>query len=130
MGLTITRATADEVTAEWEVEDRHHQGYGILHGGVHCAVVESLASIGAAVAAQRWGRVVVGLENSTSFLRAVRRGRLKARATPVTRGRTTQVWEVRIEDAEARLVATGRVRLICLDPDRPLAGSPAAPAEA
>ena len=125
MGLRITKATADEVTGEWDVEPRHHQGYGIVHGGVHCGVVETLASIGAGVWATAHGRAVVGLENATSFLRAVRGGRLRARATPVTRGRTTQVWEVRIVDDADRLVATGRVRLLCLEPERAVAGAPA-----
>jgi 1,4-dihydroxy-2-naphthoyl-CoA hydrolase len=118
MGITITRATAAEVTCEWEVGEKHHQGYGIVHGGVHCGVVETLASVGAALAAQPRGQMVVGLENNTSFIRAVRSGKLRAAATPLTRGRTTQVWEVRICDEQDRLVAAGRVRLLCLDPER------------
>ena len=69
------------------------------------------------------GQSVVGLENSTSFVRAVRLGaKLHAVSTPITRGRTTQVWEATIFDEEERIVATGRVRLQCLDQDRPLAG--------
>jgi uncharacterized protein (TIGR00369 family) len=120
MGLTILEATADQVTAEWEVTERHHQGYGIVHGGVHAGVVETLASLGAAIVAHERGQRVVGLENSTSFIRAVRGGRLRATARPVTRGRTTQVWEAWIRDAQGRLVARGSVRLLCLDADRPL----------
>jgi uncharacterized protein (TIGR00369 family) len=69
------------------------------------------------------GQSVVGLENSTSFVRATRIGaKLHAVSTPVTRGRTTQVWEATIFDEEDRIVATGRVRLLCLDADRSLAG--------
>ena len=120
MGITILTATPDEVTCEWEVGDRHHQAYGIVHGGVHCGVVETLASIGAALVARPRGQRVVGLENSTSFLRAVRSGRLHAAARPITRGRLTQVWEARIWDEQERLVAQGRVRLLCLEPDRSL----------
>jgi len=66
---------------------------------------------------------VVGLENNTSFIRAVRAGtRLRAVATPVTRGRQTQVWAASIVDDGDRLVATGRVRLLCLASDQSLAG--------
>ena len=54
---------------------------------------------------------VVGLENNTSFIRAVRSGKLHAKATPVTRGRTTQVWEAWIKNEQEQLVAQGRVRL-------------------
>ena len=98
MGVTILEASADEVTCEWEVSEKHHQGYGIVHGGVHCGAIETVASVGAALVAMPRGQRVVGLENSTSFVRAVRSGRLRASARPVTRGRTTQVWEVRISD--------------------------------
>ena len=123
MGITILKATADEVTCEWEVTEKHHQGLGIVHGGVHCGVVETLASIGAAIVARPRGQLVVGLENSTSFIRAVRSGRLRAAARPVTRGRTTQVWEAWIRDDEDRLVAQGRVRLLCISDDREVAGA-------
>lgn len=120
MGITILKATPDEVTCEWEVTSKHHQGYGIVHGGVHCGVVETLASIGAAVVAAPRGQRVVGIENSTSFIRAVRSGRLRGVARPVTRGRTSQVWEAWIHDDEDRLIAQGRVRLLCLDEERPI----------
>ncbi len=120
MGVTILGASADEVTAEWEVAEKHHQGYGIVHGGVHCGVIETLASIGAALVAMPRGQRVVGLENNTSFIRAVRSGRLHASARPVTRGRTTQVWEAWIRDEKENLVAQGRVRLLCVDQSQPL----------
>jgi 1,4-dihydroxy-2-naphthoyl-CoA hydrolase len=120
MGISILTATPDEVTCEWEVTERHHQPDGIVHGGVHCGVIETLASIGAAVVAMPRGQRVVGLENSTSFVRAVRSGKLTGTARPVTRGRTTQVWEAWIRDGDGNLVAQGRVRLLCLDQARPL----------
>ena len=123
MGITITYATQDEVRAEMTVGPEHLQGYGIVHGGVHCGLIESLASIGAALFALPRGQSVVGLENNTSFVRAVRAGaKLRAISTPVTRGRRTQVWEARVLDDEDRLVATGRVRLLCLEADQPLTG--------
>ena len=123
MSVTITVATKDEVRAELTVGTEHLQGYGIVHGGVHCGIIESLASIGAALFALPMGKHVVGLENSTSFIRAVRTGtKLHAIATPVTRGRRSQVWHAEVLDETDRIVATGRVRLLCLDGDQPLAG--------
>jgi uncharacterized protein (TIGR00369 family) len=120
MGLVILTASADEVTCEWQVAEKHLQGYGIVHGGVHCGVVETLASIGAALVAIPRRQHVVGLENSTSFIRAVRSGKLRAIARPVTRGRSSQLWEAWIRDEEDHLVAQGRVRLLCLDENRAL----------
>jgi len=123
MGVTITSATQDEVRAEMTIGSEHLQSYGIVHGGVHCGLIESLASIGAALYALPRGQSVVGLENTTSFIRAVRAGaKLHAVSTPITRGRRTQVWEARVLDDEERIVATGRVRLLCLEADQALAG--------
>jgi uncharacterized protein (TIGR00369 family) len=123
MGVTITLATKDEVRAELTVGPEHLQGYGIVHGGVHCGLIESLASIGAALFALPKGQSVVGLENNTSFIRAVRSGtKLRAVSTPITRGNRTQVWEARVIDEEDRTVATGRVRLLCLEASQSLAG--------
>ena len=120
MGIVILTATPEEVSCEWEVSEKHLQGYGIVHGGVHSGVIETLASVGAAAVAHPRGQRVVGLENSTSFIRAVRSGKLHALAKPVTRGRSSQVWEVWIRDETEQLVAQGRVRLLCVDENRAL----------
>jgi len=122
MGVRMVRATRDEVIAELTIGPAHLQPYGLVHGGVHAGIIESVASIGAALDALPEGRSVVGLENHTSFLRAVREGTLRAVAKPLTRGRRTQVWEGSVYDAEGRLAATGRVRLLVLEPDSRIAG--------
>ena len=120
MGIRILTASADEVTCEWQVSEKHQQAYGIVHGGVHCGVIETLASVGAAMVAHPRRQQVVGLENSTSFIRAVRSGTLRGVARPVTRGRSSQVWEAWIRDEQDRLVAQGKVRLLCVDATRDL----------
>lgn len=122
MDVRLVRATADEVVGEWTVGPVHLQPYGIVHGGVHCGVIETLASVGAAIFATRRGQTVVGLENHTSFVRAAREGTLHAVARPLTRGRRSQLWEGTITDASGALVATGRVRLLCLEPEAEVAG--------
>ena len=107
---------------ESEIGPQHHQPYGIVHGGVHCAAVESACSTGAGIDALAGGRAVVGVENHTSFIRAVRSGRIRVIAVPITRGRRSQLWEATAHDEEGRVVSTGRVRLLCLDPATELAG--------
>jgi len=121
-GIHVLSATRDEVIAELTITPKHCQPYGIVHGGVHAGVIETLASIGAAISAGLDGKSVVGLENHTSFLRAVRSGKLIAKATPLTRGRRSQVWEVAVRDEAGRLAATGRVRLLVLEAGAELAG--------
>jgi uncharacterized protein (TIGR00369 family) len=115
LGFEIVSASAEEVVLEWLVDARHRQPQGIVHGGVYASAVESCCSIGALLAAPP-GKLVVGVENHTSFLRPVREGRLRARAAPLHAGRRAQLWECAILDADQRLIATGRVRLMCVEP--------------
>jgi uncharacterized protein (TIGR00369 family) len=122
MGIHFTRATADEVVAEIEIAHHHRQPYGIVHGGMHSGLIETVASVGAALAALPRGQSVVGLENHTSFLNAVREGKLHATARPLMRGRRTQVWEATVTDGAGRAVASGRVRFLALEAGASLAG--------
>jgi uncharacterized protein (TIGR00369 family) len=115
MGLEITKLGPEEVVAEWTVAPQHLQPYGIVHGGVHSGVVETVCSLGAAAVAAPRGQIVVGAENHTSFLRPARSGRLRAIGKPVQVGKKAQLWEASIFDERNRLVATGRVRLFCLE---------------
>lgn len=121
LGMEIVSASSGEVVLRWTISPaKHHQPHGIVHGGVYCSAIETACSIGASIsAAERTpGGSAVGLENHTSFIRAVREGTLTATATPITRGRTTQVWECEVHDDQKRVVATGRVRLLCVTGDK------------
>lgn len=122
MGLRFTKATGDECIGELTVGEQHQQPYGIVHGGVHAGIIEAACSTGAALVALPRGQSVVGLENSTSFITAVRSGTLRVVARPVTRGRRTQVWEAVVTNEAGKTCATGRVRLLCLDAGSELAG--------
>lgn len=110
IGLQLTEATADRVVARWTVRPHLLQPYGIVHGGVYCSAVETVASYGGALWFGDRGHVV-GVSNTTDFLRAVREGDLTATATPVHRGRLQQLWSVEVSDEQDRLVARGQVRL-------------------
>jgi 1,4-dihydroxy-2-naphthoyl-CoA hydrolase len=116
LGLRFVQASHEEFVAELEIDERHHQPYGLVHGGVYAAMIETLCSTGAALSVLSEGKNAVGLENSTSFLRSVRSGKLRGTARPLSRGRRTQVWEAHICDEHEQLVATGRVRLMVIDP--------------
>ncbi len=110
LGLQLDEVGPDRVVMSWTVGPQHLQPYGIVHGGVYCSVVESSASIAAAMWFGDRGQVV-GVANHTNFLRSVREGTLTATATPIHRGRSQQLWLVEITDDEQRAVARGEVRL-------------------
>jgi 1,4-dihydroxy-2-naphthoyl-CoA hydrolase len=110
LGIEHVELTADRVVLTCEITPDLLQPYGILHGGVHCSLVETAASYGAAVWFGDRGHVV-GVANHTNFLRAARSGLLRVVATPVHRGRTQQLWQVAITDETGRDVARGEVRL-------------------
>ena len=122
IGLVFTRVASAEVVAEVPVGSHLAQAYGLVHGGVYSSIVETCASVGAALFAMRHGQTTVGLENTTSFVRAVRSGTLVAVATPVHRGRRSQVWQVEIRDQQGKLAATGRVRTLSLEQGAEIAG--------
>jgi uncharacterized protein (TIGR00369 family) len=119
LGLRIERAEPDEITASLAVDpQRHHHPWGAVHGGVYCALVETLATLGAQLSAIPAGKLASGIENHTSFLRQVRDGELHARATAISRGRQLHLWSVTITDDRDRTVAHGTVRLTLLDANR------------
>lgn len=110
IGLRYTEVTPDRVRAEWTVTPNLHQPAGIQNGGVYCTVIETLASVGGGVWFGERG-TVVGVNNNTDFLRAVREGLLRGEALPLHRGRSQQLWQVVITDEQERVVARGQVRL-------------------
>ena len=123
LGIRVEELTPSRVVAFVDIDERHQQPYGIVHGGVWASVVESVASHGAALAARELtGQMaVVGIANSTDFLRPHRTGRVRAIGTPVFTGRTQQVWLVEIERAsDGKMVARGQLRLqnLANPPDR------------
>ena len=112
LGLDLTEVTASRVVARWTAASRHHQPFGIVHGGVHASVVETLGSVGS----NQWlqeregSAYAVGVSNSTDFFRAVREGDLVSTATAVHQGRSQQVWDVETRDDQGRLVSRGQLR--------------------
>ena len=110
LGIRFEEASGDRVVAVCPVTPDLHQPHGLLHGGVYTVLAETAASYGASLwFGDRGG--AFGLSNHTDFLRPVREGTLRAEATPLARGRTTQLWQVAISDDQDRLVAHSKVRL-------------------
>lgn len=113
LGLQYTELSPDRVSAQLEVRPKLLQPMGLVHGGVYCSMIESMAS----VAAYTWlntsgdGGNVVGVNNNTDFLRSIGSGTVYGSAEPIHRGRRQQLWLVTITDDSDRVVARGQVRL-------------------
>jgi 1,4-dihydroxy-2-naphthoyl-CoA hydrolase len=110
LGAEFVEASGDRVVVTCPVQPHILQPYGLVHGGVHCALVETAASMGGALWFGERGNVV-GVANHTNFLRAAREGTLTATAEPVQRGRTQQLWRVTVTGDDGRNLAVGEVRL-------------------
>jgi uncharacterized protein (TIGR00369 family) len=112
LGITLIEASGDRAVSLTPVRPELHQVFGIVHGGVYTAIVESLASIAANLWLGSDGSTrAVGVSNHTDFIRPVRSGSLRAEASPLQRGWTLQLWQVAVTDDDGRLCAHGRVHL-------------------
>jgi uncharacterized protein (TIGR00369 family) len=122
MGLLDIRfeeITATRVSGSVAADERHHQPWGIVHGGLYTTVIETVATTGAFEAVKDRGQHAVGVSNATDFLRPHRTGRLQVVAVPIQQGRTQQLWQVEIRRPDDhKLVARGQVRLQNIDAQR------------
>jgi uncharacterized protein (TIGR00369 family) len=109
--IKILEASPDKVIATMPVQPKVHQPFGLLHGGASVALAETVASFGAFLSVADQGMVAVGLEINANHLRGVRDGMVTATATPIHKGRTTQVWNIEIKDANDKMVCISRCTL-------------------
>lgn len=111
LGIVFTGAGEDWLQATMPVDERTRQPYGLLHGGASVVLAETLGSSASNLCVDTASQVCVGLEINANHLRAVRSGLVTGTARPLHIGRTTQVWEIRIEDAPDRLCCIARLTM-------------------
>ena len=116
MGITLTRATAEEVTGTMPVAG-NTQPYGLLHGGASAVLAEGLASFAAHLHAAALGKIAVGVDLNATHHRAVRSGLVHGVASAIHLGRSMAAYEVVLRDDDGRRVCTAR--LTCALRDRP-----------
>jgi len=121
LDIELRERSPDRVVATMPVTPKHHQPFGVLHGGVNVVLAESVASVGAFLATPD-GRIPVGMEVNANHLQSVTTGTLRATAKPLHTGRTTHVWEVKIRNEEGALVCASRCTLAVTE--RPAPSSP------
>jgi 1,4-dihydroxy-2-naphthoyl-CoA hydrolase len=118
LGLNYIELTPDGGRAQLQIHDKLLQPWGIVHGGVYCSIIESLASVSGQIwLSENGGGTVVGVNNNTDFLRAISAGTVTAVSTPIHRGRRQQLWLITITDDNLRVIARGQVRLQNLPPE-------------
>ena len=111
LGMRVTDIGEDFVRGTMPVDARTRQPFGLLHGGASVALAESLGSLAANLCLDSSREMAVGLDINANHLRAATSGVVTGAARPLHVGRTTQVWEIRIEDERARLVCIARLTL-------------------
>lgn len=111
LGIEIDEIEIGRVTGHFNVDDHVKQPFGIVHGGAHAAIAETLASLGTFRAVAEEGKVAMGMSNQTQFLRATSSGTVRAEAIAIHRGSTTWVWDVTMRDDDGRDLAVCRMTI-------------------
>ena len=114
LGIVFTELGGDFIRAAMPVDARTHQPYGLLHGGASVLLAETLGSTAGMLSVPE-GKGVVGIEINANHLRGVRSGTVTGTARAVHVGRSTQVWDIRIEDDAGRLVCVSRLTVAVID---------------
>ncbi|MGA9421849.1 MAG: hotdog fold thioesterase [Rhodanobacteraceae bacterium] len=111
LGMRVTEIGDDFLRGTMPVDARTHQPFGLLHGGASVALAESLGSLAGNLCLDPVTQLAVGLDINANHVRAVGEGTVTGTARPLHLGRSTQVWEIRIENEADKLVCISRLTL-------------------
>ena len=114
LDITFTEIGSDFLTASMPVNSRVHQPMGLLHGGATVALAETVASYAAHLFVGDPSKEVRGIEITANHIKSIRDGLVTATARPIHKGRTTQLWEVRVTDEEGNLISLCKMTCIIL----------------
>jgi 1,4-dihydroxy-2-naphthoyl-CoA hydrolase len=115
LGIEFLEINEDSLKARMPVDGRTVQPAGILHGGASSTLAESLGSVAANLCIDPAKKVCVGMEINANHVRPVSSGWVIGVVTPVHVGKSTQIWQIRIEDEAGKLVCISRLTLAVLD---------------
>src|SRR5439155_25165797 len=115
LDIKLVSAEKDKVVATMPIGPNHRQQVGYLHGGISVVLAESVASLGTVLNIDASSQMAFGVEINANHLRPKRDGQLTAVATPIHRGRTTHVWNIRISDENSKLVCISRCTIAVVD---------------
>jgi 1,4-dihydroxy-2-naphthoyl-CoA hydrolase len=116
LDIEFDEVESTRVSGSIAADERHHQPWGLVHGGLYTAAIETFATTGGYQAVKDRGQQAVGITNITDFVRPHKSGRLQVLANAIHQGRTQQLWQVEIRRSEDdKLIARGQVRLQNID---------------
>ena len=115
LGIEFTAAGDDWLEARIPVVQHNKQPAGLLHGGASVVLAETLASVACYSTLDHKRQTCVGLEINANHLRGARDGFVTGRATAIHRGRSTQVWDIRLRDDEGRPTCISRCTMAILN---------------
>lgn len=108
LGIQLVEITPERVMATMPVHGPTRQPFGVLHGGASIVLAETVASIGTWNLVDQENQLAVGLEINGNHIRSKHDGVVTAVGTPIHKGRTTMVWDIRITDEEGQLINISR----------------------
>lgn len=111
LGIRFTEVGDDWLRGTMPVDHRTHQPFGLLHGGASVVLAETLGSSAALLTLDVEKEVAVGLDINANHIRGVTSGMVIGTAKAAHLGRSTQVWEIRIEDEAGKLVCLSRLTM-------------------
>ena len=111
LGIEVIDIHDQGLIASMPVDERTKQPFGLLHGGVSFVLSETLGSIAANMAIKEKGLVAVGQEINANHLRPVTSGKVIGEAEPIHLGKSSQVWQIKINNEQNKLVCISRLTL-------------------
>ena len=114
LNIEFVDVTQDTITARMPVNSRVHQPDGVLHGGASVALAESVGSAGAYIFLQNVNVSIRGIEIAANHVKSIRDGFVYAHATILHKGRTTQLWQIRIENQDKELISLVKLTTLTL----------------
>ncbi len=114
LGIEFTEVGDDFIVARMPVTPRIHQPDGVLHGGASVALAESVGSAGAYFFLNSEEIVIRGIEIAANHVKSVREGYVYAHASIIHKGRTTQLWQIKITNEEGALVSLVKLTTLTL----------------
>lgn len=105
---------ADYLIGKMPVNSKVYQPDGVLHGGAMVALAESVGSMASYIFLDAQQYVIRGIEIAANHVKSVRDGEVFAKATVLHKGRTTQLWDIKITDAEGKLISVCKLTTIAM----------------